>query len=84
VNVTCLECGWVHFAVTRESAERAVADFNAYYDAWPKETQEMYGGPADIKNYLSCWCGSQSFRKAEAGDCPDGVTIGPVIWEESP
>lgn len=86
MNVTCTNCGWVHFAVTRKHAEQEVAKFNEYYDTLSKEKQdEYYGGKnAIIGNYTGCFaCKKNDFRPSKDGDCPNGCTIQPVIYEES-
>lgn len=44
-NVTCLNCGWVHFAYNRQQAESAILRFNTYFDSLPYQKQkEYYGG----------------------------------------
>lgn len=80
---TCTKCGTVHMAYTREQAEISVENFNRYYDTLTPELQkEYYGGKgASVLDYQQCWCGSKNFRAFKEGDCPEGVTIGPVIWE---
>ena len=81
---TCNNCGWVHFGVTRQSAEDSVAMFNAFYEASTPEVQAMYGSPSHIRHYLWCnVCGNShvNFRDAKPGDCPDGCTISPIIAE---
>lgn len=84
MNRTCLKCGRVAFGVTREYAVNAVADFNAYYDQLSREDQQAnYGGiGARIVDYELCrGCGGPhtNFRDALPGDCPDGVTLNPII-----
>jgi hypothetical protein len=85
--ITCLECGWVYFAVSREHAEAEVSKFNEYFDGLSKVTQEeFYGGrKASIQQYEVCWCGNPytNFRESLPGDCPDGVTLNPIIYEET-
>ena len=79
---TCLKCGWVYMAYTREKAQTEVDGFNAWYNEQPPETQEHYGNrPSSITRYEGCHCGSKEFRAYREGDCPRGVTIGPTIWE---
>lgn len=84
---TCNKCGWVHFAVTRKQAEKELAVFLEYFNGLSKETQEsLYGGkPAVIRQYERCAvCGGPhtNFREYKPCDCPDGCTIGPIIYEE--
>lgn len=82
---TCLQCGWVHFAVTREHAIQEVIKFNKYYDTLaPEQQQDYYGGKgSSIASYEGCFlCGVKTpgFRPYKEGDCPNGVTMQPVIW----
>lgn len=79
---TCTKCGWAHFGVTQAYAENAVKEFNAWYDTQPEAVQESYGGPASITTYQGCWCGGNDFRPTKEGDCPVGVTLSPVIWDQ--
>lgn len=86
MTVTCSKCGWVHFAVTRKRAEEEVAAFNAYFAALsPQQQQDYYGGTgSSLDRYEACWCGSTQFQPSKPGDCPDGCTLNPVIYEEKP
>jgi hypothetical protein len=80
-----LVCGWVHIGVSRKYAEKAVKNFNAYFDALPKAEQQLYYQKANIAQYESCaLCGAHysQMRKYIDGDCPDGATLGPIIIEE--
>jgi len=82
-TVTCLKCGWVYFEVTRGYAQDEVKRFNEYFEALSKEKQDdYYGGKgSNIKQYEYCWCGStyKNFRDSKKGDCPNGVTMSPMI-----
>lgn len=81
-QLTCTKCGWVHMGVTREYAERSVAEFNAFYYSAEPKVQECYGGPATIETYEVCFLCGTSYkytRPTIAGDAPDGVTIQPII-----
>jgi len=80
---TCTKCGWVHMAVTREYAERESSKFRDWWEQQDEEVQGYYSKPEEgiFNLYKSCWCGSKSFRDYKQGDCPEGVTIGPVICE---
>lgn len=81
---TCLNCGWVHFGVSRAYAEIEVASFNAFYNGADAETKAHYAGPASIAHYEHCFrCGGhwQNFRDAQEGDCPAGCTIQPILYE---
>lgn len=84
--VTCVKCGWVHVAYTREEAQKAVDSFNEYYDTLSvKKQNDYYGGENSSleRSYIGCnVCKNETFRPSEPGDCPDGCTIGPVIYEE--
>lgn len=84
MNVTCTKCGWVHFAVTRAFAEAEVERFNTYFATLTKEEQDLYysGEGSSIKSYEHCnLCSGKDFRPSQPDDCPDGCTIGPVIYE---
>jgi rubredoxin len=81
---TCINCGWVHKEVSLEYAENEVARFNEYYDILtPKEQQDYYGGHrSSMDRYTRCFsCGEsyKNFRDYREGDCPVGVTIGPIL-----
>ena len=83
MEVTCLNCGWVHMAMTREHAEEQIRLFRAHYDKMSYEDQGMYGhNPPTLDTYTGCnFCGGSKFRPFKDGDCPTGCTIGPVIYE---
>lgn len=81
---SCKKCGWVHMAMTQDQAVQAIDRFNAYFDTLtPEEQQDFYGGKkSSIQDYMRCHrCGNKDFRPYKEGDAPDGVTIGPIIWE---
>lgn len=82
---TCLKCGWVAFGITREHAEDQVSKFNDFFDKASQATRNMYGNrPTSIAEYSHCFfCGGPhtNFRDAKPGDCPDGVTMQPIIVE---
>lgn len=83
---TCNKCGWVHFGVTREFAENEVKRFNDYFNTLTEDKQQKhYGGKcSSIAQYDRCFfCGNSytNFRDFKEGDCPDGVTLGPIIKE---
>lgn len=65
--------------VTQAYAEQEVSDFNAFYDAGDADLKSCYGGHSSLDNYRCCK--QMELRPFKEGDCPDGVTIGPVIWE---
>lgn len=80
---TCLKCGRVSMGITQEEAEQAIKDFNDWYYNQPKEVQELYGGPSSLDDYR-CFCGNKdatAYRDFKKGNCPEGVTISPVIRE---
>ncbi len=81
--VTCNNCNWVSFAVSREAAENAVKQFSDYFDSLTKEEQQQsYGGKTlGIGGYKCIFCGGSSFRPFTEGDCPDGCTTNAVIVE---
>lgn len=80
---TCTKCGEVYFTVSRKAAEKEVREFNRYYHSLSKEhQQDFYGGKkAKLLTYEKCWCGNsyKNFRRTKKGDCPDGVTLSPII-----
>lgn len=80
---TC-KCGWVHFGVSREYAKNEVKNFNEWYSIQPQETKDYYSGPATILDYEHCRrCGGSyiHFRDFKEGDCPNGCTLSPIIYE---
>lgn len=80
--VICLRCGWVSFAVTKAEAEREIAEFNAYYASLSDREKASYGGPSSLDQYRCLRCGGSEFRQARDGDCPNGVTLNPVVCDE--
>jgi hypothetical protein len=83
---TCCKCGWVHFGLLRKEAKYQVKQFNEFYDKLSKKEQKEYYGnhKANIEIYEQCnVCGNsyKNFRNYRKGDCPPGVTIGPIIYE---
>lgn len=86
-NRTCLKCGWVAFGITRERAKNEVESFNKYFDTLTeKEREDFYGGRRSlIRSYERCFlCGGPhtNFRDSKEGDCPNGVTLQPIVVEE--
>lgn len=82
--VTCGLCGWAHSPVSREYAEESVRNFNTFYDAAPAHVRENYTQRSDISAYEHCVnCGAHflEFTESKVGDCPDGCTLSPIIWE---
>jgi len=83
---TCRKCGWVHFSVSKKFAETEVAAFNAWLSTQPDSIKEQYPSRgAELSDYAFCdRCGQHwtGFCESLPGDCPDGVTIGPIIFEE--
>jgi hypothetical protein len=83
---TCLKCGTVAFGVSRSFAEQEVERFNEYFATLSQEKQhDFYGGNgATIGQYERCvFCSSPhtNFRESRHGDCPDGCTLHPIIYE---
>lgn len=88
MNRTCLRCGRVAFSITRKRAEAAVRTFNEYYGRLSTSDREKYYGstPASIALYERCMqCGNSytNFREEREGDCPNGCTLSPIIYEEA-
>jgi len=87
-ELTCNKCGTVHFGISGEEAEDCIDSFNAMYETLtPSEQVRYYGGHATtIESYVKCiTCGNdyKDFRIAESDDCPDGVTINPILINET-
>ena len=82
---TCGRCGWVHFGMSRKDAEEDVRRFNHFFDSETDEVREMYGNKrSEIRNYERCFfCHAPftCFKPFKEGDCPDGVTMQPIIDE---
>lgn len=76
--VNCSRCGWLHVAVSAESARRQVADANAHL----RNLGELERVSPD--SYMHCFrCGEDTadFRPAVESDTPSGVTIQSVVTE---
>ena len=94
-NVTCNNCGWVHFAVTKAYAKGQTKQFCDFWDTQEKHVREhywneQYQGPMPAKyprekhyaGYLTCnRCGEsyKNFRESKLEDSPIGCTIGPIL-----
>lgn len=83
MDVTCIKCGTVHFAVTREFAETEVKTFNAHFDKMSDEDRASYGNRrSSMRQYEGCgFCKGTEFRPSKPNDCPVGCTLSPVIYE---
>lgn len=81
-EVTCLSCGWVSYAVSRMEAESEVASMRRYLATLSPVDRRGWApeGPS-LDKYVCQECGGRAFRPAQPGDCPDGATTNPVIWE---
>ena len=55
-NVTCNQCGWVHFQVSREYAEKQSIEFASWFAKQPADTRSgfwKFGTPlADVPEQL--------------------------------
>lgn len=83
---TCNNCGWVHFGVSRKFAIGEVNSFKKFYDKLSRQEQlDFYGGKtSSLRNYEHCFnCDSvyTNFRDSVPGDCPDGCTLQPIIYD---
>ena len=82
---TCNKCGWVHFDVTRKFAEAEVKDFNEYFDGLDEAGKGFFGNKKSrIETYEKCFhCGGAwtDFRPFKDGDCPQGCTLQPIIYD---
>ncbi len=85
MNVTCLKCKRISFAVSRQYAEAEVKNFNEYFATLDKKTQdELYGGKgSSIDSYACLYCGGNNFRPSTESEIAKtyGCTINPVIFE---
>jgi len=83
VDVTCIKCGTVAFAVTRAHAEAEVTKFNEYFDKMSEEDRASYGyRRSSVSKYEGCsFCKGTEFRPSKPDDCPVGCTLAPVIYE---
>ncbi len=74
----------MHFAVTRDYAEREVREFNTYYDAQDTDVQEAFGNHHSfVANYEFCdVCMSNDFYLTPDEDMIIGITLNPVICED--
>jgi hypothetical protein len=86
MNRTCNKCGWVAFGVSLGFARREVFRFNKWLDHQPESVkQELYDGKrASMDIYKKCLCCGgpyTNFRDSVEGDCPEGVTLNPIIDE---
>jgi len=80
LDVTCVRCRRVSRAISRADAEKLVSDTNAHIDSLPPEHQARHTR-ASLDMYRCLGCGGTDFRPSSDGDCPDGVTLAPVIYE---
>ncbi len=83
-HVTCRNCGWIHFAITREYAEAEVHRFNTFFRAQTQEVKDAYGNKESwIGEYEFCFvCMQDDFYETPAEDAPRGVTLNPIIYED--
>lgn len=86
MNVTCLNCGWVHFSVSKDYVNNWQEEWKKYWPTLDKEGREMFGlpdgPPGPEEEYYKCFfCrGSyKNFRDSKLNDCPDGCTIQPIL-----
>ena len=73
----CHSCGWVHYAVSREHAVQAVADFNAYAERAGIEQR------SSLESYMTCRkCGvdTATFKRFTPEREP-GFTMQPAVVE---
>jgi|GEM_PF-4086253 len=85
----CSSCGWVHFVVSREHAEKEVVRFNEYFNKLgDKEKYEYYGGkPSSIVSYQHCFCCGNSYKEFVDYDVNkhnniNGHTLSPIMRRE--
>lgn len=93
-TVTCKNCGWVHFEVTKAYVLEYTARWVKYVKSLTaKERSNFYGLTAKkfnaksyekecLSGYTKCrlCAGShKNFKRAKKGDCPHGCTISPIL-----
>lgn len=82
INVTCTQCGWVHMGYTRAQAAQEAAEYNEWHALNAASADLANTSPMTVEDYIGCdRCGGLEFRPSVEGDCPDGSTIGPVIFD---
>jgi hypothetical protein len=86
IQVTCVDCGWVHIGLTPEVCKNNIENFNQYYETLDPEKQAHYGGPSTLKEYQHCHnCNKITkpgqFRLAVKTEVPIGSTIQSVMVE---
>lgn len=82
--VQCSNCGWVHFAVTRDYAEKQVAEFNVFFEQATEETKQSYGGhKATIEQYERCFSCGKSYTQMTPNVTKklNGQTIQPILYK---
>ena len=83
-TVTCLNCGWVHFEVSKKYAEDAVSSYNQYVNNLP-ENMRIETKMASLEDYLYCFrCNGsyKDFRDYKDGDINGVHTIQPIMNRE--
>lgn len=89
-SLTCKNCGWVSFGVSRKHAIQQTYEFANYFNSLPKQTQmDNYGGRqvSLLREYARCFrCGaSNNLFRASTGDeiqRVDGCTLSAIIFPE--
>lgn len=77
-EITCLNCGWVSFAVTKAEAEQSIADVNRYFMGLPEGHTDR-DRRSSLDEYCCMKCRGDQFRRAIPGDAPNGCTINPAV-----
>lgn len=76
---TCLNCGWVHFAITREEAIAQMEEFNRWLSNQPTEVQKNYAMPRDPRKCFCCQGSYKNFRASKPNDAPLGCTLQGIV-----
>ena len=82
MNVTCLKCGHIHFALERAAAIKSRDEYRAYYDRMSLKQREQSAPVPPIESYEKCWkCGAKDFRETTEEEMHKirGCTIQGVI-----
>lgn len=80
---TCLNCGWVHFGLTREQAVEQLESFARWFEQQDPLTQRQYAPVRDPCTCFKCGGSYKNFRDALEGDAPIGCTIQGIIVDET-
>lgn len=81
MNVTCMKCGWVHFAVDMTYVISQTRRANKYRLERPYSD---LNAPVKYDHYRTCRrCHTVNppLRESLPGDCSRGVTLNAILWQ---